>query len=389
LEKKHVLSLFTVILFTSLFSVAFKIRKVQATISIGSNYTFTHDIYDQIVVTGDNIVIDGAGYSLIGDNSTGTTGVELSGRSNVTIKNLRISLFWDGIVLWNSESNLIHGNNMSANRNFGIALWNFSNHNTISENNVTANGQDGIGLDLSSYNLIHNNIVAAHYQDGIILDAYSDNNTISWNQVVNNGFGIELYDSSNNTIIQNNLTRNTNYGILLYYSSYNIVSENNVTTSDVEGVFLSYSHFNFINGNYLENNGNGLTVGYGSTNNSIYQNEIINNEYGIQVISSSNNTFCQNNLINNTNQIVSSDSVNRWDCGYPSGGNYWSDYEERYPDATEIDDSGIWDTPYTIDENNQDRYPIIPEFPSILILPLFMIITMLTVTVNKRKQKVR
>jgi len=37
---------------------------------------------------------------------------------------------------------------------------------------------------------------------------------------------------------------------------------------------------------------------------------------------------------------------------------HWSDYEERYPNATELDDSSIWDTPYVIDENNQDNYPL-------------------------------
>ena len=82
-------------------------------------------------------------------------------------------------------------------------------------------------------------------------------------------------------------------------------------------------------------------VEYGSVYNTVYENYIARNKYGIKMISSSNNTFCHNNLINNTNQITSSNSTNTWDCGYPSGGNYWSDYEEIYPNATEIDDSGL------------------------------------------------
>jgi len=83
--------------------------------------------------------------------------------------------------------------------------------------------------------------------------------------------------------------------------------------------------------------------------------------YGIWLYSSSNNTIYHNNFIDNTKQvyILKSGYGNLWDAGYPSGGNYWSDYEERYPNATEIDDSGIWDTPYFIDENNQDNYPLV------------------------------
>jgi hypothetical protein len=39
-------------------------------------------------------------------------------------------------------------------------------------------------------------------------------------------------------------------------------------------------------------------------------------------------------------------------------GNYWSDYEEKYPDAEEIDSTGIWDTPYSIDDE-EDIYPLV------------------------------
>jgi hypothetical protein len=58
----------------------------------------------------------------------------------------------------------------------------------------------------------------------------------------------------------------------------------------------------------------------------------------------------------------------------------------RYPNATEIDASGIWDTPYIIDVNNMDRYPlVIPEFPSFLILSLFMVSTLLGVLICRMK----
>jgi len=62
--------------------------------------------------------------------------------------------------------------------------------------------------------------------------------------------------------------------------------------------------------------------------------------------------------MSNALQMDSYASTNIWDNGYPSGGNYWSDYEERYPDAEELESSGLWDTPYVIDENNQDNYPL-------------------------------
>jgi hypothetical protein len=51
-----------------------------------------------------------------------------------------------------------------------------------------------------------------------------------------------------------------------------------------------------------------------------------------------------------------------WDAGYPSGGNFWSDYNGTdsqngsYQNQTGSD--GIGDTPYVIDANNTDRYPL-------------------------------
>ena len=69
-----------------------------------------------------------------------------------------------------------------------------------------------------------------------------------------------------------------------------------------------------------------------------------------------------NNLINNTNQIRLSHSNETWDDCYPSGGNYWSDYTgiDEYSglNQDEPGSDGIGDTPYIIDENNQDNYPL-------------------------------
>lgn len=77
-------------------------------------------------------------------------------------------------------------------------------------------------------------------------------------------------------------------------------------------------------------------------------------------------------------------------------GNYWSDYITKYPGAAENDSSGIWNTLYVIDADNVDNYPfvnpnhpVIPEFQQFLILPLFMIVTPLAVSIYKRKHSVK
>ena len=51
-----------------------------------------------------------------------------------------------------------------------------------------------------------------------------------------------------------------------------------------------------------------------------------------------------------------------WDDGYPSGGNYWSDYNgtDFYSGTNQnvTGSDGIGDTSYIIDVNNVDRYPL-------------------------------
>jgi len=114
----------------------------------------------------------------------------------------------------------------------------------------------------------------------------------------------------------------------------------------------------------------------GRTNVTVWNTQIKNFDDGILLVHSSNNSIYHNNFVDNTYQISNDGSVNVWDDGYPSGGNYWSDYSAvdlfggPYQNVTGSD--GVGDTPYVIDEYNVDRYPlmapytIIPPVPSVI-----------------------
>ncbi|MGD6932860.1 MAG: hypothetical protein ACQCN5_01485 [Candidatus Bathyarchaeia archaeon] len=73
---------------------------------------------------------------------------------------------------------------------------------------------------------------------------------------------------------------------------------------------------------------------------------------------SGSNEFSANSFLFNytDDESFSINTVNFWDNG--SVGNYWSNYTVKYPNASELGNSGIGDTAYVIDQNNIDHYPL-------------------------------
>ena len=100
--------------------------------------------------------------------------------------------------------------------------------------------------------------------------------------------------------------------------------------------------------------------------NVFYENNFANSQYGVYIdgygaLPSENNKFFSNNFLNISKpvQINNNNSVNNWDNG--SIGNYWSDYFTKYPQAKEIGNTAIADTPYILNANNTDNFPLINQ----------------------------
>jgi len=357
---------------------------------------------DGIVIERDNVVIDGADYTIQGTGTGIGTGIALSERSNVTIRNVVIKKFFLGIELKRSTNNAVYGNDITANNGEGIWLYDSSKDCSIYGNYVTNNSGSGIRFGWTdlysgvSNTSITGNWIAFNNVGGIRLSD-SDYNNVSGNNIIGSSVGVQLYLCSNNNLVGNNITNNSDDGIYVTYSSTdNDISKNRIATCHTAIHLLEGSSDNTISDNMIANNNYGffLSSPFSSSqvtsHNSIVGNTITANYWGIALQNSSDNTIYHNFFTNNQNNVdLVITAKNVWDNGYPSGGNYWSDYEKRYPNATEINDSGIWNTPYVIDSNNIDHYPIVPEFPSFLILPLFMLATLLAVIFYKRRHSAR
>jgi parallel beta-helix repeat protein len=239
-----------------------------------------------------------------------------------------------------------------------------SSNNIICSNNITANYQFGIGFGLSSNNSISGNNIT-NSGSGIALFLSSSGNSISGNNITNSGYGIILEDCLNNSISGNNIT-NSDSGIRLSNSSNNGIFENTLTYGSDGIVLYDSSNYNVISGNKITNNSAGIWLSFSSNNNSISANSVIYNDDGVHLYRSSNNTIYHNNFINNTKQVSTVASLDFWDGGYPSGGNYWSDYVgvdvKSGPSQNLPGSDGIGDTPYIIDANNTDHYPLMNPY---------------------------
>jgi len=306
-------------------------------------YIFTDNINDSIVVKRDDIVVDGAGYTLQGTGSG--TGVVMSDRINITIRNLEIKEFKWGVYATPIDRNIrdfeITGNNITNNQ-VGIYFYLFSVDNVIITGNNIANNDRGIDVFVRWGCISGNNIIA----NGKGIVGGFSSSVISGNNISANDFGIDIEYSGNNEITGNIIAENTNYGIAMWESMYNIISWNTITKG-----------YSGIRGNYVHDN-------------IVYGNNITNMSSGISLDASARNRFYHNNLSNNTQHVWTHwpecTSDDHWNNDYPSGGNYWSDYVtvdfQSGPYQNETGSDGIGDIPYVVDGNNNDSYPLMKPY---------------------------
>jgi parallel beta-helix repeat protein len=272
-----------------------------------------------------------------------------------------------------SNYNNISGNIMISNRN-GIFLEEWTNNNIIYGNQIS-NNDYGIWLNYSDSNHILNNLIISNIWDGIVLNSYSNNNNVTSNSIMSCNTGIYLYSSFNNNVLNNSISSIDWIGIRIFFSNYNFIERNNLFQCNGTAITLDNSQENNVTFNEMDNNGYGISMDSSSANNITKNNIYWNSEWGIYLVSSSDNHIYYNNILNNTNQAFDdSTNGNQWDNGYPFGGNYWSNYlgQDNFKgpnqDIPGID--GIGDTPYIIDSDSQDNYPLMVTWEDFLILDL-------------------
>ena len=223
----------------------------------GNFYTLTADIsgFEPIIVERDNIVIDGAGFSIRGDDLWHYGGFRLNGRTNVTIKNFHIIDSVQSIHLDNSSNNIIANNTLTAKilkvvPSWAIRLENFSSHNKIygniieHEKNSTLFTENVVDIRKSLYNEIVGNKITSNMPCiGLDENFLRSNHTVISGNTITFNFKAEDFDEpfskrrvrdasfwGFNTGFNTTFTNNILIGCSLYIrgSSQNTIANNTV-----------------------------------------------------------------------------------------------------------------------------------------------------------------
>jgi len=406
--RKIVAGLVLAMLLVGLLRLKFDIQPAKAEespVEIWEDYTLDRDITfggDGFIVKADGVTLDLNGHTITGsgEGSEPTHGVDLDDVNMVTVKNGKILNFSWGISVDFSHNNTITGNTLTNNTRSGMIV-SFSDNNAITGNILTNNMDWGMRLGFSGNNFLRDNSMAgnrynfevySYYLSSLINDI-DTSNTVNgkpvyyWinehnNQVPSNAGYVGIVNSTNIVVRDLTLTENSDgvmfaftdnstidnvnvldncYGIHLYRSNYNTVIGNTLT-GNVDGIYLWVGNRNTIVENVLTNNDYGLHIWQEAYNNTIAENVLRNNKCGVELGETcANNNFYHNNFVNNTVQ-ASLSSASFWSYDYPSGGNYWSEYNGsdnfwgKNQNLKGYDMIG--DIPYVIDEVNKDNYPL-------------------------------
>jgi parallel beta-helix repeat protein len=344
------------------------------------NGTYEHiHIYKSLTLIGENkygTIIDGSGYGVYFEEYGAVvtiTGVAVN-LTDFTVQNAGYAEL-SGIAVYLHDTSLCSINDLVIlNSRFGIAPLFYSSDNIIS-NNTISDAEIGI-VNFNPWPSSNNTVVGnriSNSSGGIYFNyPYSVqiiNNIISNNSRYPYGIHFQMGGSDNKVI--GNIVENSENAIRLDYAGSNLVEEN-VVENCTYGVFVGYeSSDNVVVGNNASGSNIGFMLWDKSNRNLVTDNLAINNDYGIALQSSNSNRIYHNKFIDNNQQVLNLDSQpNIWDDGYPSGGNYWSDYNGTDlcsgPYQNETGRDGIGDLPYVIDADNQDNYPLMPPYVPVL-----------------------
>jgi parallel beta-helix repeat protein len=158
-------------------------------------------------------------------------------------------------------------------------------------------------------------------------------------------------DAADQTVVVGNLIDHNQVGVRIDFANQTVVSNNTIDNNYYSGISLNWSFNDTITGNTISNTtGSRSSVGvyaYYSNDSLIYHNNFIHNIWA---------------------PLAIVQSFNKWDDGYPVGGNYWGPWAYpsdvfKGPYQNETDSDGIIDGYFWQILGIIDNYPLAKPWP--------------------------
>jgi nitrous oxidase accessory protein len=313
---------------------------------------------------------------LVGESNAATTidGGSLDTVVNITrggVKLVNFKITNSSMVLDHNEGISVHGivctltDNLITKTGTGIRV-NGVNDTSISRNTIYDNAY-GILLQNAGWTNMPDNTIVNSSSYGLYFNGTLCANSTFLQGVINNdNIGIQLSSATLVDISKTTITNNT-YGVRFTQTTYSTISQSDISHNN-QGITFSGSlcHNNSLLNSNVSLNIMGIVLDT-SKDNRIIENDVMYNEnFNLWIIDSDGNHIYHNNFIGESQAYVSALS-NIFDDGYPSGGNYWSDYagiDQHFgPGQDQNGSDGIGDTPYQVGMLNDDLYPFMrPSF---------------------------
>jgi parallel beta-helix repeat protein len=223
---------------------------------------------------------------------------------------------------------------------FSLSIIVEANNVIIDGANHTLQGpsinENSIALNLTAANITVENIHITNWKVGVL--GVWNNNTIANNEFTNNYEGIVIY--GDDYVVRQNSISNSTTGLFIDggfrpQGDNNLIIQNQIIGNN-EAFDITNSNGTTITTNSIANNDVILVLGQTAGKTILYSNNFINNTQALDIPVD----------YPTWESFVPISPAGQWDNG--TVGNYWSDYTARYPNASEIDHTGIGNTPYAI-----------------------------------------
>ncbi|WP_224334673.1 right-handed parallel beta-helix repeat-containing protein [Haloprofundus halobius] len=237
-----------------------------------------------LVVTADDVVVDGGGHAVRGEGRFGTAGVVVGSwerpTRNVTVGGLTVSNWDDAVQATRATELRVEGVTARESR-VGFGLRSVTD-SVVSDATATRNSVYGVSLLDRTRSTRLRNVTATE----------------------NALFGVHVSSGPTNTTLADVRAARNDHGIALVGSRNTTVRDSRAVSNRVAGLWLSAAHGTRVTNTTLTNRLYGVALTDGTAETTIAENTVVGNAVGVRLRDSDRNRILNNSVRNGRDGIL-------------------------------------------------------------------------------------